>query len=112
MYLVLKTSKEEVEKKGSLFEAIRGHWRLDPSNAKKCEGVVVSLLGKKEIEEVYKVDEWYASTLAEGRYVFAGSVDENLSKALVGKKLNKRLTAKGLENPVLYVEEKELLEGA
>lgn len=110
MYLVIKTSQEEIDRQGSLFEAARGHWRLDPNHASQCSHAVIALLGNKDIKAVYNIDKIYPSTLIDGRYVFSGDTDKALESKLVGKTLNSRLTAKGLENPILYVEEKELLE--
>ncbi len=110
MYLLIKTSEESIKREGSLFEAARGHWRLDPNHASQCSHVVVTLLGTKDVKAVYTIDKWYLSTIFGDRYVFSGETDKQLENKLVGKTLNPRLTAKGLENPILYVNEDELLE--
>ena len=110
MYLVIKTSQERIDATGSLFEAARGHWRLDPEHASECTHAVVTLLGSKDVKAVYNIDKWYPSTVLDDRYVFSGDIDDKLASQLVGRTLNSRLTARGLENPVLYVEEDELLE--
>lgn len=110
MYLVIKTSQEQVDRCGSLFEAARGHWRLDPNHASQCSHAVISLIGSKVIQAVYTIDKWYESTLIPGKQVFAGNVDSTLENKLVGKILNSALCKKGMEYPTLYVEEKDLLE--
>ena len=109
MYLLVKTSENKVKEEGSLFEAARGHWKLDPDHAKQCSHVVVGMLGHKDIKAVYTIDGIYPSTLVDGRYVFSGDTDKQLESQLVGKQFNKRLTAKGSENPIMYVKENELL---
>jgi hypothetical protein len=110
MYLIIKTSQEEIDRQGSLFEAARGHWRIDPERASNCSHAVIALLGQKDIKAVYKMDKWYPSTLIENRHVFAGEPDLIEESKLVGKALNPKWRAKGLENPILYSEENELLE--
>lgn len=110
MYLIIKTSQEEIDRQGSLFEAARGHWRVDPERAIKCSHAVITLLGQKDIKAVYRMDKWYPSTLVDGRHVFAGERDTKEESKLVGKTLNSKWRAKGLENPILYSEEDELLE--
>lgn len=110
MYIVIKTSQEEIDRQGSLFEAARGHWRLDVDRASTCSHAVIALIGQKDIKAVYKIDKWYPSTLIDNRYVFSGEPDIVEEKKLVGKKLNSKWTAKGLENPILYPKENELLE--
>lgn len=110
MYMLIKTSKEEIEKRGSLFEAARGHWRIDTSRAANCSHAIIALRGNKDIKAVYKIDKWYPSTLLEGRHVFAGSEDEQLERALKGQVLNKKLTVQGQNYPILYVKENEILD--
>jgi hypothetical protein len=110
MYLIIKTSQEEIDRQGSLFEAARGHWRIDPDRASTCSHAVIALIGQKDIKAVYKMDKWYPSTLIKDRHVFAGEQDPVEEKKLVGKTLNSKWRAKGLENPILYSEETELLE--
>lgn len=109
MYLLIKTSSEEADRCGSLFEAARGHWDLNPENASKCSHAIVAFRGEKDIKGVYKIDKWYPSTLVKGRYVFAGEPDNRL-KNLVGKKLRNNLLLRGRKNPISYVKEYELLE--
>lgn len=110
MYLIIKTSQEEIDRQGSLFEAARGHWRLNPEHAKQCSHAVIAMIGHKDIKAVYNIDGIYPSTLLDGRYVFAGNNNPALESKLVGKTLNSKWRAKGLENPILYSEENELLE--
>ena len=110
MYVIIKTSQDEVDRQGSLFEACRGHWRIDPERASKCSHAVVTLLGQKDVKAVYKMDKWYPSTKVKGRHVFAGEADLAEEQKLVGKILNSKWRAKGLENPILYSEEQDLLE--
>ena len=110
MYLVIKTSQEEVDRKGSLFEAARGHWKLNPGHASQCSHAIIALRGDKDIKAVYNIDGWYPSTIVDDKYVFAGDVNSELENKLVGKTLNPKLTAQGRENPILYVQESELLE--
>lgn len=110
MYLIIKTSEERIISQGSLFEAVRGHWRLDPAHASECTHAIAVVIGTKKVADVYSIDMLYPSTVCEGRYVFSGSRDDSLCEKLVGKTINPKLTARGLENPILYVNEDELLE--
>jgi hypothetical protein len=109
-YLVIKTSKSKISECGSLFEAARGHWKLNINRASKCTHAILALVGCKEVKDVYKIDKWYPSTLRENSYVFSGSPDEDLRKKVVGKKLNKKLTQQGQGRPTLYTSEDELLD--
>ena len=109
-YLVIKTSKSKISECGSLFEAARGHWKLNKDRASKCTHAIIALTGNKDIKDVYKIDKWYPSTLREDSLVFAGSPDEALRNKLVGKKLNKKLTRQGEGRPTLYTNKDELLD--
>ena len=108
MYLVVKTSLEEVEKKGSLYEAGRGHWYINPFKAEKCSHAIITLRGSRKIKAVYKISDW-KKTFSH-RYQFEGVADIPLSRALVGKFLNSNLFKRGQRNPVSYIEENNLLE--
>lgn len=98
--LVLKTTADTIVTRGSLFEAVRGHWTLDPERASKCEKVVAIV--DQKIRGIYSLDKIYRSTLDETKYVFAGAMDEQLTLKYMGKNLNKDLCIKGAENPVRY----------
>lgn len=106
MYLVLKTSMDKIIQMGSVFEAVRGHWVLDPEHAKQCTHVIA--VTDKQVKGVFTLDKIYKSTLCGGRYVFSGETDVNLNNKLRGKEINSILCLKGAENPVRYVDEKEL----
>ena len=105
-YLVLKTSEERVATSGSLYEAIRGHWVLDPEHAKECDYVVAAI--NKKIQAIYKPDKWYKSTVLDDRYTFAGIEDKELTNIYIGKELPASLCLKAAENPVRYCEELEV----
>lgn len=106
MYLVLKTTNDKIVQMGSVFEAVRGHWVLDPEHAQQCSHVVAVV--DKQVKEVFALDKIYKSTLCGGRYVFAGETDIDLTNKLRGKEISSELCIKGAENPVRYVEEDEL----
>ena len=110
MYLLIKTTNETVEHCGSLFEAVRGHWKLNPDHASQCSHVIATIIGSRQVDGVYNIDKWYPSTLVDNKYVFSGDVDEQLEGQLIGKELNSKLFTKGLKNPIIYVEENELLQ--
>ena len=109
MFVVLKTSEQKLNEYETLFEAARGHWRVDILRASKCSHAIVTMKGCKDIKAVYKIDKWYKSTRVKGRSVFAGETDKQLENILVGKKLNKNLIARSAQYPVRYVSENELL---
>lgn len=109
-FIVVKVKLEQIKKCGSIFEASRGHWKVNMSRAEKCSHVIVAQTGCKVVKDVFKIDKWYPSTTLEGRYVFSGSPDEALRNKLVGRILNKKLTRQGEGCPTLYVKEDELLE--
>lgn len=106
MYLVLKTTTDKIVQMGSVFEAVRGHWVLDPEHAEQCSHVIAVV--DKTVKEVFTLDKIYKSTLCGGRYVFAGKTDTDLTSKMSGKEINPNLCLKGAENPVRYVDEKEL----
>ena len=108
MYLLIKTSQEKVNEQGSLFEAARGHWYVNPKRASQCSHAIVTLRGHKDVKAVYKIDNWEHSFYR--RHHFNGSTDNTLENKLVGKELNNNLFTKGRKNPISYVQEKELLE--
>ena len=54
MYLLIKTSQEKVNEQGSLFEAARGHWYVNPKRASQCSHAIVTLRGHKDVKAVYK----------------------------------------------------------
>lgn len=106
MYLVLKTTTDKIVQMGSVFEAVRGHWVLDPQHAQDAIHVIAVV--DKTVKEVFTLDKIYKSTLCAGRYVFAGETDIDLTSKMKGKEINPNLCLKGAENPVRYVDEKEL----
>lgn len=107
MYLVLKTSMDKIIQMGSVFEAVRGHWLLDPEHAEQCSHVIAVV--DKTVKEVFTLDKIYKSTLWGGRYVFAGETDTDLANKLRGREISSELCLKWAENPVRYVkDEKEL----
>lgn len=108
MYLVVKTSLEEVEKQGSLYEAGRGQWYINLFKAERCSHAIITLKGSRKVKAVYKIGDW-KKTLPH-RYQFEGIPDVALNNALVGKTLNSNLFKKGQRNPISYVEESDLLE--
>ena len=110
MYLLVKTTANRVKQTGSLFEAVRGHWKLDPNHASQCSHVIVTMDGTKNIHGAFSVDKWYPSTVLDDRFVFSGEQDEQLTNKLLGKQLNSKLCIKGSQNPVQYVDEKDLLQ--
>ena len=110
MYLVLKSSQDRIDQTGSLFEAVRGHWKLDPTHASQCSHVIATIRGSEKVEGVFSIDNWYPSTVLDDRFVFSGQQDPVLESKLLGKKLNPTLQKQGQQNPVLYVEEQDLLE--
>lgn len=107
MYLLLKTTRDKIVQMGSIYEAVRGHWVLDPEHAQQCTHVVAVV--NKIIREVFTLDKIYKSTLSGARYVFSGETDIALTSKLRGKEINPDLYLKGAENSVRYVEESELL---
>lgn len=110
MYIVIKTTDDKITQTGSLFEAARGHWRLDPQHASQCSHAIISIVGNKNIQDVIKIDKWYESTLVDNKYVFSGQRDKQLFNQLVGKQLNSNLCIAGAQNPIQYVEEQNLLQ--
>ena len=50
MYLVLKTTNDKIVQMGSVFEAVRGHWVLDPEHAQQCSHVIAVV--DKQVKEL------------------------------------------------------------
>ena len=108
MYLLIKTSPEKVQEEGSLFDAAKGHWYVNPDRASKCSHAVITLRGNRDVKAVYKINEWKHSFYK--RYNFEGIIDNALENKLVGKIINSKFFKKGRKNPIAYVKSNELLE--
>ena len=107
-YLVLKTTEDQIQKAGSVFEAIRGHWSLNPEHARQCDRVIA--VCNKVIKEVFFLDGIYESTILDNKYVFSGVRDYALTDKYEGLEINPNLCLKGAENPVRYTNDKNLFE--
>ena len=108
MYILIKTSQEQIKACGSLYEAARGQWYLDSDRAEQCSHAIIAIRGERDIKAVYKINEW--KNIFYNRYAFTGSKDNVLENKLLGRTINHKYFAKGRRNPIAYVPESDLLE--
>ena len=99
-YLIIKIKESTIDEQGSLYEAVRKHWRID---RRRAEGRIVFACVSGMIREVFEVEKWLPSEECEGRMHFIGHIakDEALRR-YIGKRLPKKFVKKGAAAPILY----------
>lgn len=98
-FLIIKIHKETVEDRGSVYEAVRRSWVIDPIRAK---GVPVVACVDGEIAEVFHPCKW--RKLPSGkRYAFTGDKATTWTALFKGKLLPEEFRRKGQANPICYV---------
>lgn len=109
-YMIIKIRQDFVtERGGSIYETVRGHWKIDPIKARTYKYVFASLYG--EVVGIYKEVHWEPSPTREGRYIFEGKEitidsDPEVYNKYMHKRLPKRYMKKGVSNPILYQSDK------
>ncbi len=99
--LFIKTSAEECSDKGSLYEAVRGAWKINRDRAEQVDYILAVI--DQVCKGVFKARDWKPAQTPK-RWVFTGyQIDD---KEIVGRYVRKRipddLYAKGAQNPIQY----------
>lgn len=102
-YCVIKVRSTTVSEKGSVYEAVRGSWRVSFDRISKCPYILAAVNGV--VKGVYQVepDGWKPVGDGSNRYDFTGTeAPENIQKLFLNKRLPERYTKRGASNPVQY----------
>lgn len=98
--LIIKLRPSFVDARGSVYEAARSAWRIDPEHAKGLP-VVASVDGV--IKGVFTGVKWRKSKKCRGRYEFTAKKSRKEEhKALLNRRLPARFCRRGMAAPVLY----------
>ena len=95
-YIIIKTTPDFINARGSLYEATRKVWRADLKRAKRYKYVLAVVYGI--VREVYEAKEWYQ---VGDRIAFRGEPTTALA-SLKGKRIPAKYRAKGAAYPFLY----------
>lgn len=101
--LYIKVKAQTVVDRGSLYEAVRWAWRLDPARAEAADWVVAVVEGI--CCGMYEVHRWEPSQRNPGRYEFIGrELDDQgeVARQYIGKPIPARYRRRGVANPILY----------
>lgn len=109
-YMIIKIRQDFVTERGSIYETVRGHWKIDPTKVRNYKYVLASLYG--EVVGIYKNVCWKQSPTREGRYIFEGeeitiNSDPEVYNKYMHKRLPERYMRKGVSNPILYQSDKK-----
>lgn len=109
-YMIIKIRQDFVTERGSIYETVRGHWKIDPTKVRNYKYVLASLYG--EVVGIYKNVCWKQSPTREGRYIFEGeeitiNSDHEIYNKYMHKRLPERYMRKGVSNPILYQSDKK-----
>lgn len=99
--LFVKTKHKTVEERGgSLYEAARKYWVLDPKRAEQADYVLAVINGI--CEGVFKAEKWEKCENFEGRWQFEGYEveDPKICEIYIGKSPPKRFHRQ--QNPIGY----------
>ncbi len=100
-YILIKLRDNIDERGGNLYEASRGCWKLELSNAEKIQYVVIAINGL--VQEVYEVINWHTSETEAPKLEFDGKPTTNqIMRELVGKLIPEEYRKKGMANPCRY----------
>lgn len=100
-YCIIKINDYWMNERGSVYETVRKHWRVNLNRVKKIPYVLAS--HNSIVIEVFEVDQWYLAEDVPGRSMFDGHVaPDNIRNLFINKRLPKKYTKKGLASPVLY----------
>lgn len=100
-YCIIKINDHVLNERGSVYETVRKHWKVNLSRVKKIPYVLACHNGI--VAEVYEIEKWYRSDEMPKRCEFIGKVaDDGIRQLFVNKRLPKRYCKKGMASPVLY----------
>ena len=102
--LYIKVRPETVMDRGSLYEAVRWAWKVDPARAKQADWVVAVV--DRVARGVFEVHGWQRSKrpgVNPGRFEFRGTeLHDDVARRYVGKLIPAEYRRYGMANPVLY----------
>ena len=100
-YCIIKINDHVLNERGSVYETVRKHWKVNLSRVKKIPYVLACNNGI--VVEVYEIEKWYRSDEMPKRCEFIGKVaDDGIRQLFINKRLPKRYCKKGMASPVLY----------
>lgn len=103
-YCIIKITADVIRDRGSVYETVRKHWRVNLNRIKKIPYVLASHNGV--IVDVFEADLWYVSTDIPDRCMFDGKqAPDKIRNLFINKRLPKHYMKKGMASPVLYHDE-------
>lgn len=96
-YIIIKTTPEAIQNRGSLYEATRSAWSASLNRAQKYKYVLSVVYGV--VREVYEVDHWYPMG---DRIAFKGKPTNGPIAVLKAHRIPKKYRVKGASYPFLY----------
>ena len=100
-YCIIKINDYWINERGSIYETVRKHWKVNLNRIKEIPYVLASHNGV--IADVFEVESWYAAPDVPGRCMFDGKpAPEEIRKLFINKRLPQRYMKKGMASPVLY----------
>ena len=100
-YCIIKINDYWLNERGSVYETVRKHWKVNLNRVQKIPYVLAAHNGV--IAEVFEVDHWYRAEEMPERCMFDGKVAvDDIRLIFLNKRLPKHYTKKGMASPVLY----------
>ena len=101
-YCLIKiNNNENITERGSIYEAVRKHWKVNLNRIQKIPYVLAVNFGV--VIGVFKAKKWYYSEDVPERCMFDGEEAESEIKELfINKRIPKHYMKKGMVSPVLY----------
>ena len=98
-YLLIKIRQSMVDERGSVYEAVRKHWRID---VQRANGLKVLACVDGVVRGVFIPEAWRQATGNNaGRYYFDGK-DISKGNSLMGGRLPRKFLKKGVRSPIRY----------
>ena len=108
--IILITINQSATERGSVYEAVRYAWKIDPRKARKAELILAVIQGL--IVGVFVANEWLSATVENfpgtisdrtGRWGFVGSpAPDEIAKKYLRHRIPKEMRKPGAANPVKY----------
>lgn len=100
-YIIIKIKNETIQDQGTIYEAVRKHWKINKEKALDYPYVFAVINGV--VREVYEVENWFNSKEIEGRVYFEGEVaDSEIRNHFINKRIPDTYSKKGNANPIQY----------
>ena len=100
-YCIIKINDHVLNERGSVYETVRKHWKVNLTRVQKIPYVLACHNGI--VAEVYEIEKWYRSDEMPKRCEFIGKVaDDGIRQLFINKRLPKKYCKKGMASPVLY----------